>query len=177
MAEFRENWFDEPSQRALARLVQQTRGLDGRVIEIGSWEGRSTVALANAAWPAVVDAVDTWAGSPGEISAELLASDPERDVYATWATNVAELTRGNVEPHRMGWRDYFDLDRGPVRFCFVDAEHSYREVYDNLRTVVPLMQAGGIVCGDAAHHEPVMRAVTELLGHTRREATLWIWEA
>ena len=44
-------------------------------------------------------------------------------------------------------------------------------------TVLPLMVAGGIICGDDAHHDPVITAVMDTLGDYRREATLWIWTA
>ena len=170
---FTEEWFGEASQLALARLATLTDGVPGRVIEVGCWEGRSTVALANAVHPATVDAVDTWAGSPGEISADLAG---RRDVYATFADNVAELTAGNVAPHRMGWRDYFAADLGPVRFIHIDAEHTYREAFDTITTVLPLMSPGGIICGDDAHHLPVISAVVDALGPVDREATLWVWE-
>lgn len=173
---FTEEWFSVASQRSVSSLVRSTRGLPGRVVEVGCWEGRSTVAIAHAAFPDIVHAVDTWAGSPDEISAELAASEG-RDVFATFTDNIAQLTRGNVEPHRMGWREYFAEDAGPVRFCHIDAEHTYREVFDNIETVLPLMVAGGVLCGDDAHHPPVMEAVSELLGKVRREASLWIWEA
>lgn len=170
---FTEEWFGVGSCRAVRRLVESTRGLPGRVIEVGCWQGRSTVHIAHGAYPDTVHAVDTWQGSPGEISADLASG---RDVFAEFTTNIAELTRGNVEAHRMGWRDYFAQDRGPVRFCHIDAEHTYAEVRDNIAAVLPLMVEGGVLCGDDAHHPPVIDAVTDTLGPTRREASLWIWE-
>ena len=171
---FTEDWFGAPSCKAVQRLVAQTQGLGGRVIEVGCWEGKSTVHIAQGCYPAKVQAVDTWEGSPGEISSELAA---ERDVFATFNENISELTRGNVETYRMGWRDYFAQDRGPVRFIHIDAEHTYREVFDNITEVLPLMVAGGVICGDDVHHPPIVQAVTEHFGtNWRREASLWIHE-
>jgi len=171
---FTEEWFGPASQHAVARLVQRTRGLAGRIVEVGSWEGRSTVAIANAAHPDIVHAVDTWQGSPGEISAELAS---QRDVFATFTENIDQLTRGNVEPHVMGWRDYFAEDKAPVRFLHIDAEHTYTEVFDNITTALPLMVAGGIICGDDNHHPPIQRAVRDTLGRFYVDASLWWWEA
>lgn len=171
---FGEQWFSVASCKAIKALVQSTRGLPGRVVEVGCWTGRSTVHVAWGAYPEVVHAVDTWEGSPGEISADLAA---ERDVYEQFLKNMADFTQGNVEPHRMGWRAYFAEDRGPVRFCHIDAEHTYVEVRDNIAAVLPLMVPGGIICGDDAHHPPVMQAVTEAFGtNFTREASLWIHE-
>ena len=170
---FDEEWFPEASQWALSELGRSTAGLEGRVIEIGCWQGRSTVALANAVWPCDVEAVDTWQGSPGEES-EVLARG--RDVLSEFRTNVAELTKGNINVHAADWRAYRYTDSTPVRLLHIDGEHTYVEVYDTIRSFLPLMVAGGIICGDDAHHDPVIRAVTEVLGTVRLWATLWIWE-
>ena len=169
---FTENWFDVPSQVHLANLARLAP--EGQIIEIGSWEGRSTCALANAVHPRIVHAVDTWAGSPGEISADLAA---QRDVYATWQANVAELTQGNVVAHRMGWREYLPTVTEPVAFAFIDAEHTYREVHDNITALLPLMVSGGIICGDDVHHPPIQQALTELFGaaNVNVKATVWSW--
>jgi hypothetical protein len=131
---FTEEWFSQESQDALAVLAQSTAIVAGDVVEVGCWEGRSTVALANAVHPAKVHAVDTWQGSPGEISADLAS---ERDVFHTFLSNIGGLTAGNVVPHAMGWRDYFNEHRAPVRFLHIDAEHTFREVFDNIEAALP----------------------------------------
>lgn len=171
---FTEDWFGFDSQRALQHAAICTNGVEGRVVEVGCWEGRSTVALAHAVAPEIVHAVDTWEGSPGEPSADLAATEG-RDVFATFTENVAELTRGNVESHRMGWREYFVADATPIRFLHIDAEHTYQEVFDNILTALPLMAVGGIICGDDVHHPPVKQAVLDTLGEFQERATLWIW--
>jgi len=169
---FTEEWFGPESQEALATLARSTEGLDGDVVEVGCWEGRSTVALANAVYPATVHAVDTWQGSPDEVSADLAA---ERDVYATFVENVAELTKGNVIAHRMGWREFFDGRTDPIRFLHIDAEHTFREVYDNIAAALPLMVPGGVMCGDDVHHPPVTRAVVRHFPLAQASASLWWW--
>lgn len=167
---FTEQWFCEASQEALGFLYEKTAHLSGAVVEVGCWTGRSTVALANACKPAVVLAVDTWEGSPSEISASLAA---ERDVFAQFRRNVFSMTAGNVVPLRMNWRDYFNGRTQPIRFLHIDAEHTYREVSDNIAAALPLMVSGGIVCGDDVHHEPVRQAVLEHFPNAYGMATLW----
>lgn len=174
---FREEWFGTHSQQALVQLYERVADLTGAVVEVGCWEGRSTVALANACHPETLHAVDTWRGSPGEISAKLAE---ERDVHATFLDNIAELTNGNVTPHRMGWRDYFALNHcqsTPIKFLHIDAEHSYEEVRDNITAALSLMVRGGIICGDDNHHPPVQQAVVDTLGDAGVMATLWYWVA
>lgn len=170
-AAFHEDWFSVRSCQVLARLACRVRNVEGRIIEVGSWEGRSTITLANAVRPRPVHAVDTWEGSPAEISADIAAT---RDVFAQFQTNIDQFTRGNVVVHRMGWRDYVRQSSGPVALLFIDAEHTYREVYDTIEAFLPLMSPGGIVCGDDVHHPPVITAATEWFPELRRDASLWI---
>ncbi len=169
---FNEDWFCEASQFWLAQLFRTVRRLDGDVIEVGSWEGRSTLALANAVWPEMVHAVDTWEGALTEPSQ--LEIVKHRDVYQRFVDNVAAGTRGNVTPHRMSWED-FRWNR-KIKFLHIDGEHTYEAVKDNLLVALPHVVKGGVVCGDDASHPPVIEAVREVLGPVRLEASLWIWK-
>ena len=166
---FGEEWFSAASQKALGDLCDRTGHLEGDVVEIGCWTGRSTVALANACYPGIVHAVDTWEGSPGEISADLAA---QRDVFGEFRANIDAYTAGNVVPHRMGWRDYLPTS-GPIRFLHIDAEHTYVEVRDNIAAALPLLVPGAILCGDDVHHPPVQEAVIEAFGVLQPVASLW----
>lgn len=172
--EFTEDWFGDASCQALADLYEEVAHLGGAIIEVGSWEGCSTIALANAAYPSVVAAVDTWEGSPGEVSSELAA---ERDVFGKFMANIHAGTKGNVTPYRQDWRRYFaDRPNRPIKFLFIDAEHTYREVYDTVEAALPLMVKGGIICGDDVHHPPVQDAVLEHFPNAKCVATLWWWK-
>lgn len=173
---FTEQWFPEQSQAILAGLAAEAADVPGRIVEVGSWEGRSTAALANAVPGRLVHCVDTWHGSPGEPSEALAA---ERDVFATWVANMAELTAGNVQPFRMGWRDYHAAwPTEPIALAFIDAEHSYNEVRDNIMAFLPLIAAGGILCGDDQHHPPVRQALFDTLPATEvyLKASMWWWK-
>jgi len=171
---FTEKWFPPQSCDLLADLAQSVADVRGRIVEVGSWEGRSTVALANAIAPRVVHAVDTWKGSPGEPSAALAA---ERDVYATWRQNIDDLTAGNVVAFRMPWREYAETATTPVALVFIDAEHTYTEVRDTIQAFLPHVQRGGVICGDDAHHGPVREAVLHCLPslEVQTRASMWWW--
>lgn len=163
MAEFTEDWFSNDGCGVLQELVQRTAHLNGRVVEVGCWEGKSTIAIAQAAWPVLVEAVDTWRGSPGELS-ETLAQ--ERNVLDQFLTNIGTDTRGNVEVIQKDWRDHFAERQDPIRFCHIDATHSYEEVRDNCAAALKLLEDGGIICGDDAHDEQVRKGALEILGPT-----------
>jgi predicted O-methyltransferase YrrM len=171
---FTEDWFGVDSCDALAAIVRGVANVPGRLVEIGAWEGRSTIAMAVAAWPRLVHSIDTWAGSPGEISAELAA---ERDVFTRWKANIKAATKGNVIPHRGDWRDHVPHVDEPIALAFIDAEHTYTEVHDTLTELLPKMAPGGIICGDDAHHRPVQQAVLEVLGSdVFTVATMWLYQ-
>lgn len=171
---FTEDWFSPLGQERLAELGRQVADVPGMIIEIGCWEGRSTCALANAINPRILHAVDTWQGSAGEISYELAQ---QRDVFATWQHNIAALTNGNVIAHRMGWREFVPTITDPVALCFIDAEHTYREVYDNITAILPHMSPGGVICGDDVHHPPIVNAIRDTLGlvHVQSVGPVWSW--
>lgn len=168
---FTEEWFAEGSCIALGRLAASTHNLSGDVVEVGSWQGRSTLALAQAVAPTAVHAVDTWRGSLGEVS-EVLAG--QRDVFAEFLVNTADTP--NITPHRQDWRDYFTEHPAPIRLGFIDALHTYEEVRDQLATMRPLVVPGGLLCGDDNHHPPIQQAVLDAFGTAYITATLW-WVA
>lgn len=167
---FNECWFDVGPQQTLAELVRSTANVDGIVVEIGAWEGRSTVVLAEAAAPRAVHTCDTWNGSPSDESSRLAA---ERDVFAQWSANVEPFD--NVVAHRMDWRDYVATIDEPIAFCFIDAEHTYAEVFDNIQAIVPLMPTGAVLCGDDLRCPDVSAAVSHALGTFRDHGAMWSW--
>lgn len=171
---FHETWFFEDCQEALRELMHDVdaRGIEGRVIEIGSWEGRSTLALANAT-TRPVHCVDHWLGSPSDVSFGIAAT---RDVYAVWRANVDEATAGNVVEHRMEWREFRASDDSQVALLFIDSDHAYTEVRATLDAFVPLMASGGIICGDDADFPGVHQALTERFDTHEVRARVWFKE-
>lgn len=169
---FTECWFDVAPQATLSELVRSVADIDGLIVEIGAWEGRSTVVMAEAASPRIVHTCDTWRGSPSDDSGRLAA---ERDVFARWSSNVARFN--NVVAHKMGWREYVPTIDEPIALCFIDAEHTYTEVHDNIVAVLPLMASGGVLCGDDLRAPDVSAAVSHTLGSFRDHGAMWSWVA
>jgi len=157
----------------------------GDVVDIGSWEGKSTIALANACFPDPVLAVDTWRGNTDEGThhvSVILAQ--QRDVYQTFQDNVSRLTRGNVIPMRMHSAEFLASHSRPIKFCHIDASHHYRSVRRDIEGALRLLVDEGILCGDDFNHANrrradleggVERAVRELLPGFRRRGNFWWW--
>lgn len=148
---FDEVWIGPQQLALLGALAQSTNHLNGGVIEIGSWQGLSTIPIANAVRPAVLHVVDHWQGDNPEAVADGTGIRPElvaRDNYGIFRANMDEATEGNYQVHKMDWREFaagWDL---PIRFLHLDATHTEPEVYDNIAALRPYAVPGAIFAGD-----------------------------
>lgn len=148
---------------ALVDLVQVTKAQ--RIIELGSWQGRSALAFlreATKAHPqATITCVDTWLGSSehwassgkqGEWSfANLVIVDGEPTFIETFRTAIREH----------GFLDNVKILRCPTAFSksylaentpdpdlfYIDADHSSAAVMDDI-TIASRITIHGLVCGD-----------------------------
>lgn len=177
---FHEQWFGPPKRRRLEKVMNDCVATEGAVVEIGCWEGRSTIMLANHFHPETVHCVDHWQGDLGMAGMKdgvgmvkaVGEIEAGRDVFADFTENMAEQTAGNYEVHRMGWREFDFAEVAPIRFIFIDASHTYEEVLDNLTAIVPLMVPGGMVSGDDYSVPQVSKAVNEYFGTKWEDVTI-----
>jgi len=172
MTAFVENWFTDESCATLADLVRTVEQVPGRIVELGSWEGRSTLAIAGATGRPV-DAVDTWRGA--RTDEYQIRQVKARNVYAQWTANLAD--HPHVTPFRMDWRRYTSTTAGAVALVFIDADHTYEEVTAQISAFLPLMSAGGIICGDDYPMVAVWTAVRDGLGTVSVCGPVWSWQA
>lgn len=183
---FNEDWYSDDQIANLVKLYEAVRGIHGRVVEIGCWEGKSTINLANACHPEVLVAVDSWEGNTAEdenhMTVQILK---ERDVFGVFQHNVQTLTKGNVEVRRSDCFDFLNTFREPIKFCHIDAAHDYESVKRTLELVKPLLVPGAILCGDdycSAHagrselNGGVERACREVLPGHANIVNFWVWQ-
>jgi hypothetical protein len=145
---FHEQWYLESELAMLEAATRFAKPLQGAVIEIGCWEGRSAAVIANACYSDILIAVDTWAGNVTEHpDHETVRIAKVRDVFATFIANMQRATRGNFECHRSeaiallkGWT-------APVKFCHIDAAHDYDSVRETIELVLPRLVPGAVLFG------------------------------
>jgi len=157
-------WFSEYGKDALREYVNLTNHLSGAIVEVGCWEGNSTIALTNAAFPETVHCIDHWQGVVGggdDMTKQILA---ERDVYADFLANMDELTHRNYEVHKADWRDVFATWAQPIKLLHIDGSHTYEEVRDNILAALPHLVTGGIIAFDDSGYGPVNDAIKDTLG-------------
>jgi SAM-dependent methyltransferase len=142
------------------------------IAEIGCWQGRSTRVLADHS-PGTVFAIDHFLGVP-----ELLYELADRPPYWLYKSFIMHLIdRENVVPIRRSSRDASKL-LSKLRFdmVFIDGDHEYQAVHEDIRWWTPLVAPGGILCGhDYQDAIGVEQAVGELLPHAMIADDTSIW--
>lgn len=134
------------------------------VIEVGSWKGKSAIAMADALDEQRFDetqvlCIDTWLGATEFVDKPDL--DPKRglqrlngfpQVYYQFLANVSK------SGHRDTIVPFPQTSTNAARFLkkqgvtadliYVDASHEYEDVTQDLRSYMPLLTDGGIIFGD-----------------------------
>ena len=117
----------------------------GRIVEIGSFRGRSTIVLATAADPSVeIVAIDPHAGNdrgPQEIDG---FADEAADDHAIFTANLAAAGVADRVRHVRAFSDAaLDLVNGPVDVLYIDGAHRYKPALADIRTWGDRVNDGG----------------------------------
>jgi predicted O-methyltransferase YrrM len=152
--EFTADWFSpvEPAWRA---VFQQLIPGAHKILEIGCYEGRSTVWLIkNGFHPNPTGdlyCIDNWQGSVENDKAEMGA------VHARFKRNVERATKDvrHIQVHRLEADSrqalaklYLDGHGGSFDFVYVDASHQAADVLSDLVLSFELCRTGGVVACD-----------------------------
>jgi predicted O-methyltransferase YrrM len=135
-------------------------GVEGALLEVGCWLGRSTYVLAQAGH---VDVVDTFTGS-----FEIEPKDRVKDQLGVFSANMTRLGVGRRTRAFRG-QSWFWLQRldGPYRLIFIDGGHDYPTVRSDLELSLKLLAPGGtLVVDDVNQTFPgVQQAVRDVLAN------------
>lgn len=193
---FHEDWCS-PYQAAFIGQLAAQAPKGGACVEIGCWEGRSSISIAQSIAPRTLHCVDHWRGNTDEraVKGDKDPSDfgietaQERDVKAVFHSNMDRLTVGNYRAHKRDWREWVKewgrlYKEDPIRyghpgiaFLHLDASHDYESVHSCLTAILPYLVPGAILCGDDLYAEGVYKAVHELLpGLVDIGGRLWVWQ-
>jgi predicted O-methyltransferase YrrM len=141
------------------QVLRHARRRSGVALEIGCFEGGSTVYLAKACQRRRIDrvtAMDLFTGTP--------SWGQSRDTEATARQRIAEygldrvVTFVRADSRQYAWDE-------PIDVLHIDGDHAYEAVRADAAKYVPFLTEGGIVVFDDydAAHPGVLRAVHELL--------------
>lgn len=141
-----------------------------RIVEFGSFHGRSTRALAdNIKDGGRIWAVDPWSGDyPGIIPPVNTFCMPE------FISNLSDhVSSGRVIPIRAYSHDFFLPEK--VDMVFIDGDHRFMPVIRDIVKARSLIADDGIICGHD-YNQPfpeVVDAVNKMFSDVEVEDTIW----
>lgn len=149
-----------------------TQTIDGDIVEIGAWQGRSTIFLASGARAAAngkVYAVDHFRGNPGKEHLFRAGRDDLSDLPGRFTRNVERFgVAARVEllavDSASAARTLRDRE-ARVRLLFIDGNHEYDAVRADFAAFQGLLLPRALVVFDdySASFPGVTRAVDELV--------------
>lgn len=162
-------WLTAPEGRFLYEAARRVPS-GGRIVEIGSFFGRSTLCLAfgsRAGNAPEILSIDPHIGSPKH--AHLLQCP---DTYPYLLGNLRHAgVRDLVTPVKASSIEAATDVAGPIDLVFVDGSHEHEDVTNDIETWFPRLEHGGTIAfHDSWHMAGVRRVTGRLLLHSRRVA-------
>ena len=135
----------------LTALLSQVKHAGMVVVEVGSWVGNGSTRVIVEGLRDIEAAfycVDTWAGSDN-VPHHLEFRRRHNDLFPVFAENVKKyggLTR--IKPLRMRSIDASKLfANDSIDLVFIDGNHAYSQIKQDVYSWLPKVKAGGILCG------------------------------
>jgi len=140
--------FSRRDAKALENVVQRVLRDNVTIVEVGSWKGMSTAILAKAAsdFQGKVFAVDHWHGSDGVFEHQ---QAKEADMLSVFRHNmqvlgVSDLVHPLVMTSELAASVFKDSS---LDFVFIDADHRYSHVSQDIEMWLPKVKRKGIIAG------------------------------
>lgn len=158
------------SFKELYWLAEQAKACK-RILEIGSYQGRSTRALADNT-DGIIFCVDPW-NSDLRLENGNRAFIVNDDDYIAFCHNLGDYLNWRVLPYRCSIEQvsFADLD-----MVFIDGDHLYPAVCRDIEYAKNMIKKDGILAGhdyNFKHWPSVKKAVDEMLGEVNIVETIW----
>lgn len=148
--------------------------LDGDVVEIGSWQGRSTSYLARACKESGNGrffAIDHFLGNVGKENSYQIRGASDISIQQRFSDNMVRVGLSKdltvIDTSSQTCTDRFE--NNSIRFLFIDGDHTYEGVQSDLRSFVPKLKSKSIIVFDdfKPGFSGLITAVDEYLQATR----------
>lgn len=150
-----------------------------RILEVGSWLGSTAMAMADSITNGCVHCVDTWNGTPSDITGELAREAKESGgddvIFEAFKRNIGDRLNKTIIPWRMTSAEAAAMHWEPFDLIFIDAEHTYEGCKADIAQWWKHLRHDGVMCGHdfETHQCPgVTKAVYEAFGE-KTEAFGW----
>jgi len=165
-------WFEEINAVAIFQVLAELR--PQRIVEIGSYMGRSTVFFGRSLMEldsgGRVTAIDPHSGDRQQRERFDMSEIPTFDMFRTHIrlAGLDPLVDPIVAASSEAAKDWTE----PFEFLFVDGWHSYDAVLADGREWIPKLSESGVaVFDDALQYDDVRQAISDL----HSEGTLHLW--
>lgn len=157
-----EEWFTYPT---LYSVVVHKFSTGSHFVEVGSWKGKSAaymaVEIVNSGKNIKFDCVDTWEGSIEHTGMQEIV---DGTLYETFISNISPV-KEVINPIRMESIKAAALyEDASLDFVFIDADHTYEGVKQDIIAWLPKLKNGGILAGHDYGWSSVSQAVNDVLG-------------
>lgn len=154
------------------------------IVEIGSYLGRSTRALADNT-PGKVIAVDDWYG-PRLVSDTKPDGTPfteadRKQLFIKFSKNMKDhLESGKVTAVKADCKSLDEFKELKVKpdMVFIDGSHTYEDVTRDIKFWKERITPGGLLCGHDSNYAPIAAAIRDLkfnVGYAL-QTTIWIYQ-
>jgi len=144
---YSENWFleSEIKQHLLDHISQSN---ENHVLEVGSFEGLSSVFLADNLldhYNSTLDCVDPFLNDPENDHAEYLKGDQERnfDWNITNCNNAAK-----IKVHKVTSDNFFFNNQRTFNLIYVDGSHEQDHIYRDINNAFSVLETKGVLWMD-----------------------------
>jgi len=175
-------WIDYSVVNLYRTLVNSAPSTPIKVVEIGCWLGKSTTLLAElikqSGKSITLYAIDTWAGSPVESEHQQLIAEmggPDK-LYEKFLENIKPFD-DIIRPIRKASIEAATLFKErELNWAFVDAGHTYKDVYDDILAWLPKVINFGVLSGHDSDSLEVQKALDEIFGRPQwlKYGNCWI---
>lgn len=152
-----QGWMNDKELEFLAERASKSLS----IVEFGCYKGRSTRAMAdNMPDYAKLYAVDPWNGT--YFADDGSVHDIKTDVYEEFEHNLRDhIEKGRVIPFKTHSKDF--LKSVGADFVFIDGDHRFLEVLNDIKIALTLLRKSGIIAGhDFTHNDwPGVRHAVE----------------
>lgn len=121
-------------------------------VEIGVFQGKTSAKLLGRT-DLMLFMVDNWRGFSAD--GKVIADDKQQETNLKTAIESTEFAKDRRNIMRTESSEAAKkIDENSMDFVFIDADHSYEAVLDDIRHWMPKLKIGGLLCGhDYANHE------------------------
>lgn len=170
---FEEGYFTYP--RLYSHIVNSYPS-GSHFVEVGCWKGRSSAYMAveinNSGKAIRFDCVDTWKGSETEEGHQQDKYVVTNSLYEKFLQNVDRVKHivNSIRGYSVEIAKTYQDDS--LDFVFIDGDHRYECVAEDIKAWLPKVKSGGILSGhDYGWCSDVRKAVHEVLGDGEEQYT------